>query len=630
MSPVVFWNALSARRRAGFAVALLALAALMAGGGAWLLHDPLVPLVSEPRADRIAQLSQALEQARVAHRVTDDGHGVAVARSQLGKARAAAAGGGLAAPPSVGLEVFKDADFSTTDFAQRINYQRALQGELTRTLEALAGVRRARVHLILPEAGLLRRTSTPASAAIGLAMAEGHGLTRAQVRGIQRLVAASVPGLRPSDVAVFDEAGVSLGAPAAGEGEASTAQLDLKRQVDGYLEAKLARLLEEVVGDGQLSLSVDASLDERQWRVTTEEPVAAGAVGKADGERPAGVLTRERQVDRGAAAPSAGEADPAATPGEWEVEYRVGQRVEQTLAMPGSIRRLSVAVAVRGAAPELRAAAVEQLVAHGIGLDRARGDAVAVVLLSAVPANHAATAAAGTGMLGSGGLSVAEVQTSTRADLHMTAALPAQRASARAAVVTGATSATSAISDMSAASATNARRAASALSAMSAASAASATSSKSAARTASSESAMVGAGRSSGSVALDAATSALPARAMSAATWSSAGAADAAGASGAASDSHTGTAAGVAPSASALPRAPQAGEELDRPELGPAVVAGLGGLAGMGVLLPLALRWRARKAMRAPAGGAIATGADREAEADALAARIRRWLEGGD
>lgn len=626
MSPMPYWNALSARRRAGLAAALLGLAGLLAAGGAWLLHDPLVPLVSEARADRIAQLSQALEQARVAHRVTDDGHAIAVARSQLGKARAAAAGGGFAAPPSVGLEVFKDADFSTTDFAQRVNYQRALQGELARTLEALAGVRRARVHLTLPEAGLLRRASTPASAAIGLAMAEGHGLTRAQVRGIQRLVAASVPGLRPADVAVFDEAGVSLGAPAS-EGEAPTAQLDLKRQVDGYLEAKLARLLEEVVGDGQLSLSVDATLDERQLRVTTEEPVAAVAAGKTDGERPAGVLTRERQVERGAAAPSAGEAGPVAEPGEWEAEYRVGQRVEQTLAVPGSIRRLSVAVAVRGAAPELRAAAVEQLVAHGIGLDRARGDAVAVVLLPAAPADSLATsAAAGTGMPGPGGPQVAQMEASTRADEPLRSALPARRASA-----TGATGATSATSSSNSSSSSSAR------------SATSATSSARPPLPAGTASPTSGVRRSSGSVAAATPATAHAAAATSATAPSTAVATGAAGAGGAGSAASAESAESAATedprptrlavagrAASAPPPAPQASERLDRPELGPAVLAGLGGLAGVGVLLPLALRRRARRARRAPAGGAAGTAADREAEADALAARIRGWLEGGD
>ena len=388
MNAVLLWNGLGARQRLGLALALLAILLGGVAGGAWLLRDPLVPLAGELDAERVAALSQALERDRVAYRVADDGRGIAVPRSQLGKARAEAEGG-LALPPSVGLEMFKDTDFSTTDFAQRINYQRALQGELTRTIETLSGVRSARVHVILPETGLLRRSSTRASAAVGVAMREARALSRAQVRGIQRLVAASVPDMRAEEVAVFDASGATLSAAPSGEGEASTAQLELKRQVDGYLEAKLARLLDEVAPGGTFGLAVDATLDERQLRVTTEEPLAAVA---KDAERPAGVLSRERQVDHGAP-PSSAQAGGTAERSEWELEYRVGQRVEQTLAAAGSIRRLSVAVAVRGGPADLRAAAIEQLVAHAVGIDRARGDAVTVLLLPS-PAREAADAAA--------------------------------------------------------------------------------------------------------------------------------------------------------------------------------------------------------------------------------------------
>jgi len=395
MNALLLWNGLGTRQRAGMVLALLAILLGSVAASAWLLRDPLVPLAGELDAERIAALSQALERDRVAYRVADDGRGIAVPRSQLGKARAAAEGG-LALPPNVGLEMFKDTDFSTTDFAQRINYQRALQGELTRTIQSLSGVRSARVHVVLPEAGLLRRNSTRASAAVNVAMREGRALSRAQVRGMQRFVAASVPDMRPEEVAVFDASGASLSAAPAGEGEASTAQLELKRQVDGYLEAKLARLLDEVVPGGSVGLAVDATLDERQLRVTTEEPLAVAA---KDAERPAGVVSRERQVDHGV--PSS-EAGGAAERSEWEFEYRVGQRVEQTLAAAGSIRRVSVAVAVRGGPAELRAAAIEQLVAHAVGLDRGRGDAVTVMLLPA-PAREVESAHATVTPPGSGG-----------------------------------------------------------------------------------------------------------------------------------------------------------------------------------------------------------------------------------
>lgn len=377
-----YWRALSTRQRIGLAGGALVIVAATAAGGWWALSDPLVPLVSGLPPERQAAVAAELERDKVSYRIGDDGETILVPASAAGKARAAMGNGGLGLPPSAGLELFKEADFSTTDFAQRVNYQRALQGELTRTLQTIAGVRSARVHVILPESGILKRSNTKASVAVTLQLAPGKSLSRAQVGGIQRLAAASVPEIKPADVVVLDESGNTLSRSTAdSEGEASASQLDLKRQVDGYLEGKLSRLLAEVAPAGQVTLSADTSLDFKQLRVTTEEPIAAGGKG---GEHPTGVVSRERQSQR-SVADAAGKGDGREV-SDWEYEYKVGHRVEQSLSMPGAIKRLSVAVAIHGAPEGLTSAAVEQLVEHAVGIDRTRGDSVAVVLLPAVAA----------------------------------------------------------------------------------------------------------------------------------------------------------------------------------------------------------------------------------------------------
>ena len=378
-----YWGALSARQRiglsGGFGLILVATVAL----AVWLLRDPMVPLAADLNAERMNALTQELDRAKIGYQIGDGGDAVSVPQSQLGRARAAAASGQFGVPASVGLELFKDNDFSGTDFAQRINYQRALQGELTRTIQSVAGVRSARVHVILPDAGLFKRNAAKASAAVSLAMHPGKLLTRSQVRGLQRLVAASVPEIRIDDVVVLDESGASL-TRAAGdvEGDMSSAQLDLKRQADEYLEGKLTRLLEEIVPHGTASLSVDTELDYKQLRITTEEPIASQ--GPKGEDRAAGVLVKERQSQRGrAAGPQQAAGDAAeADSTDWEYEYKVGHRMEQTLSTPGSIKRVSVAVALQGAPADLSSAAVEDLVAHAVGINRARGDSVAVLLLA--------------------------------------------------------------------------------------------------------------------------------------------------------------------------------------------------------------------------------------------------------
>jgi len=398
-----YWGALGARQRAGFAGAAGFIVVLTIGMAIWLLRDPYVELAAGIDPEQLGSVAQELERAKLSYRVAEGSATIEVPRSQLGRARAAASGGPHSLPPSVGLELFKDVDFSSTDFAQKINYQRALQGELTRTIQSMAGVRSARVHVILADGGLFKRDASKASAAVTVALQPGSSLTGAQVRGIQRLVAASVPAIQVDDVVVLSETGSSLSRDAAGAGgDLSSAHLELKREVDRYLQGKLLGLLQDLTPAGVVSLSVDTTLDYRQLRVTLEEPVAARG-GKGT-EAAAGVLVRERQLQRaGVAAPSdkPGES-PAAETTEWENEYKAGHRVEQTLSTPGSIKRISVAVAVQGAPQSLSVAALEQLVMHAVGIDRSRGDSVAVVLMpgASMPASALALALAPAGAPG--------------------------------------------------------------------------------------------------------------------------------------------------------------------------------------------------------------------------------------
>jgi flagellar M-ring protein FliF len=381
-----FWASLGRLQRVGFVLGLLLIAALTVGVAVWAWRDPWMSIATNLPADRVVALQRELAREKLEYRVAEDGASVEVRQSAAGRARAAAATGGVGLPPNVGLEIFKESDFSTTDFAQRINYQRALQGEITRTLQTMAGVRQARVHVVLPEGSVLKRGGAKASAAVTLALAPGKVLSRSQVRGVQRLVAASVPEIKVDDVVVLDESGASLARDAsAGDGDLSSSQLDLKRQVDGYFEGKLTHLLGEIAPGVQVTVSVDTMLDYKQLRVTVEEPIAAPA-GK-DAERLTGVVLKERQVQRTAGGSGVAANAASVDSTDLEIEYKVGHRVEQSMLAPGTIRRVSVAVALHGAPSDLAAGSIEALVAHAVGVDRTRGDSVMVMLLgSVVPA----------------------------------------------------------------------------------------------------------------------------------------------------------------------------------------------------------------------------------------------------
>ena len=385
-----YWGALGARQRKSLIAGGGMVLAAALGAGAWLLNDPYVPLASHMPSDRLAELTQQLDRAKIRYRVEDDAESIAVPESQAGAARAAMTSGDGSVPASAGLELFKDTDFSSTDFVQRINYQRALQGELTRTIQTISGVRSVRVHVVLPDTGVFKRSASSASAAISLSLRPGSSLSPVQVRGIQRLVVASVPDIKIDDVVVLDESGTSLTRAAASqEGDMSSAQLDMKRQADQYLETKVRHLLQDLAPDAGVSLSVDALLDDRQLRVTTEQPIAASSTEGAD--HSTGVITKERQAQRTHAPSIAPGASDAADldSSESDYEYKVGNRLEQVLSAPGSIKRITVAVALLGAPADISSDSVERLVGHAVGVDPTRGDSVAVVLL---PRGHAAIA----------------------------------------------------------------------------------------------------------------------------------------------------------------------------------------------------------------------------------------------
>lgn len=376
-----FWTPLSRGARLGVAAGLFVIVGLTTALGYWSLHEVYVPVATDLTADRLALATRALEASKIPFRVAPDASALEVPEPFAGRARIELAGSAAGVASNQGLELFNTTDFAATEFTQRVNYQRALQGELTRTIQAMDGIRATRVHLVLPESNGLRKQTTRPSAAVALALAPDRALSTAQVRGIQRLVAAAVPDISLDAVTLVDFSGRPLtGRGATGEGEGNAAQLELKRDADAYFEAKLHRLLSDVSPTQDFAVSVDTTLNFDSLKVTTEQPVAAGK--PPENEREAGVVVREHQTVRtpngsGTASQEVAEVTDS------EYEYKVGHRLEESLQLPGSIRRLSVAVVMHGSADAIMQADMERVIAHAVGAVPARGDQVAVLWLPA-------------------------------------------------------------------------------------------------------------------------------------------------------------------------------------------------------------------------------------------------------
>lgn len=378
-----YWDGSSATAKTGLVLGALLIVAATAGLGRWALDKHYQPLFTGLSEQDASTMVAELDRMKVPYRLEAGGTQILVPQEQVHKTRLQLVGKNLPLHGAVGFEIFNNTDFGMTEFTQKVNYQRALQGELTRTIMSLDEVQAARVHLSLPESTLFKREQGRPKASVTLALKPGRGIARDQVNGIQRLVAAAVPGIEAGDVTVLDQKGVALsrGAPdGADAGSGGDWQLETKRQIEDHLARKVSAVLDRSFGPGQGIVSVDVQLNFDHVKVTTEEVLAGKGVEGA----PAGVLVRERQTLRDAPTRARDKAEPAAaeaTVTNTESEYQTGRRVEQIVGTPGSVRRINVGVVVpRGVSPD-RLDRIRQIVAMSAGIDAQRGDGVAVYSL---------------------------------------------------------------------------------------------------------------------------------------------------------------------------------------------------------------------------------------------------------
>jgi flagellar M-ring protein FliF len=371
-----FMSALTRPQRTALVLGLLAIVALVAALAWWALRAPYGVLFSELAEADAGAILQELDKLKVPYRISDDGKAILVPQASVHKTRMTLMGRSLPLHGAVGFELFNNTEFGVSDFVQKVNYQRALQGELTRTIGSIEQVQSVRVHLALPEQGLFRKDVARPKAAVTLSTQAGKSLTAAQVLGIQRLVAASVPDIRAEDVTVIDQYGVTLSRPSGDEAAAGAigAPLDARVELENHLTRKATQVLERMFGKGAALVTVDVALSMQQTKVTTEEVLPAA--GAAKDQLPTGVVVRERTTTRDAAAEGGKAAGPSTT--SQELDYATGKRTEQVVSPGGAVSRVNVAVVLKSGAVGVDPERVRAVVAAAVGAQPARGDVVAV------------------------------------------------------------------------------------------------------------------------------------------------------------------------------------------------------------------------------------------------------------
>jgi flagellar M-ring protein FliF len=385
-----FWNSMSRATRTGFVLGLVVIAMLTGLAAWWTLRTDYQVLFSDLKPQDAQAMTSELDRLKTPYKLSDAGTAILVDGASVHATRLKLMGKDLPLHGAIGFELFNNTDFGMTEFAQKINYQRALQGEITRTIQSLAEVREVRVLLAMPEQGLFKQANAKAKASITIGLKQGQSLRANQVAGIQRLVAASVPGMTVQDVTIIDNQGVAMTRLATDpEGEATSGRLELKREMETYLSQKVTAVLDKAFGAGQALASVDVVLNMEQVKTTTEDVVPAA--GRANGQS-SGVMLREREVSREPSSPIEAKTAQGHMPRsgavQREVDYAVGRRVEQVVTQPGSVRRLHVVAVVRTPLDGADEQRIRSLVAAAAGVVVERGDSVVVQSLgkAAVPA----------------------------------------------------------------------------------------------------------------------------------------------------------------------------------------------------------------------------------------------------
>lgn len=350
----------------------------------WATAPSWVPLFQGLELKDAGVVTTRLEEAGIEHRLERDGSLVLVKEDDLARARVLLAQAGLPSAGRPGFELFDQPSWGMTDFTQRVNYRRALEGELERTIGRMQGIEGAEVHLALNESSVFRRAQDrPLEASVVLRLKPGVRASSELVEGVAFLVASSVDGLQSENVTVLDDAGRVLSVPAEAEGGTGLTrrQLKLRSEIERYLETKAEELLAHVVGPGNARVRVAASLDLDRVDRTTESL-------DPDGQ----VATREARSEI-VPGPGVAGAGQVVT----ETMYELTRTVERVTAGVGAVKRLSIAVLVNdrlvGSGSDARyeprteqeLAQVEALVRNAVGLDATRGDEISVVSVPFAP-----------------------------------------------------------------------------------------------------------------------------------------------------------------------------------------------------------------------------------------------------
>ncbi|MDP9054943.1 MAG: flagellar M-ring protein FliF [Acidobacteriota bacterium] len=403
---VRIWTSLSRAQQISLILIPLAVCASVLGLLKWRHDTNFRVLYSGLAPEDASAVTQKIREAGIEFRLDEMGASVLVPAQRVADARLALAGAGLPRSGRIGFELFDRTNLGASDFAEQVNYRRALEGELERTVATLSEVDQARIHITFAKDSVFLDTRQPSKATVVLRLRHSGQLSQPNVVAIANLVASAVDGLSPESVAVIDGNGRLLSRPrpvGGNDAQLAEANLDYRRQVESELLAKINLALTPLLGADRFRASVDAECDftsseENQESVdparsvmltsqTTEESSGSALAGGTPG-------TASNLPRPAARASSTG---PGLTRHTENTTYQPSRSVKRIVTPKGAVRRISAAVLVDqtvrwdGVGPRARRTlvppsaevlkGVHDVIAGIIGFTEQRGDAITVETL---------------------------------------------------------------------------------------------------------------------------------------------------------------------------------------------------------------------------------------------------------
>ena len=415
-------------------VAIAAVVAIIVASNSWLKQSDYRVLFSNISERDGGAIIAALEQLNIPYRFSDSGGAILIPSAKVNETRLRLATQGLPKSGGVGFELMENQKFGISQFAEQVNYQRGLEGELSRTIQSIGAVQAARVHLAIPKPTVFVREELKPSASVLVNLYPGRQLDPSQIAGIQNLVAASVPNLSVSGVTLIDQSGAMLSQLKSKLMEAGLDPTQIKyvQEIEASVIKRITDILQPIVGQDNVRVQIAADVDFAQNEQTAEThrpnttppdisirsqqttesasatPSAQGVPGALTNQPPVPAtapLTQPAVPGAGPApapgqpplpgqlnaagvqAPIASVAQPINTRKDSTVNYEVDKTIRHTKQSLGTIKRLSAAVVVnhrkdaKGVGKPLSDTELKQindLVKEAMGFSRERGDTVSV------------------------------------------------------------------------------------------------------------------------------------------------------------------------------------------------------------------------------------------------------------